>query len=65
MLTFLIGRKYAAKHKEIFNCEALKAERTLKNIWRDVDTILFRVASWFVREYRGVFARRIDERYPA
>ena len=45
MLKFLIGRKYAAKHKEIFNCEALKAERTLKNIWRDVDTILFRVAS--------------------
>ena len=64
MLKFLIGRKYAAKHKEIFNCEALKAERALKNIWRDVDTILFRVTSWFVQEYRGVFARRIDESYP-
>ena len=44
MLKFFTGRKYAVKHKDIFNCEALKAARTLfKNIWRDVDTILFRV----------------------
>lgn len=64
MLKFLIGRKYAAKHKDIFNCEALKAARTLKNIWRDVDTILFRVGL-HKKLYRSVFARRIDERYPA
>lgn len=45
MSKFIIGRKLAAIHKNILNCEALKAVKaprwTLKNIWRDVDTILF------------------------
>lgn len=64
MLKFLIGRKYAAKHKDIFNCEALKAARTLKNIWRDVDTILFRVGLY---KNTGVFLREelMSDRYPA
>lgn len=45
MSKFIIGRKHTAIHKNILNCEALKAVKarrwTLKNIWRDVDTILF------------------------
>lgn len=47
MLNCIIGRKHAAIHKYILNCEALKAGKartwTLKNIWRDVNTISFRV----------------------
>lgn len=45
MLKFVIGRKHTAIHKDIFNCEALKAAKarrwTVKNIWRDVTLTRF------------------------
>jgi len=47
MVRFVTGRKQAAIHKNILIFETLKAAKarrwTGKNIWRDVDTILFRV----------------------
>lgn len=62
MLKFFIGRKYVVKYKDIFNCEVLKVVGIFKNIWCDVDMILFWVGL-YKKLYWSVFVRRIDEWY--